>query len=559
MLSVLCLSASIAFAEAPTNASSAPTNDATETVATLTPPATDSFMQVKGLTGVDSPPQNVDIGAWVNAVIATLPTVTQNGQTWKRGSVTIPYYNAAGNYDFSTTIVLDSPYVNLHCEPGVILTYTGSGDAIRIRPSALVSGAAQTQPNQGPSVDNCSIYSTSATAISGIHAGDIAKVHLTNVAINNFNGTPTSSSFWFDNTAGFTEGLALVDITSGNSSIAMRFTNSAGTSFSNSFGYTSIRGFRAGIRTNQVGFSVEDNTFLYHSYIDGILETSDASGTVMSISGTGKVGGNQGDDVLFIRAECVNGSGSCTGATLLKMGATTQFTANGFMNALGVTMKTSIATGAIFHWQGTTQLNNTGTRTEWALDGNQRLVWGTTTRALISPSNLRVDGSTYVLGWSVNPTANANFLGMSPCGGGIMKLCIGNGTYADSSAPLKAGQIAATQFIGNSIIPTLAPGPGAGTFPTGVALTPGSTNVSGTVLFTTGAAPAASSATMSVLFATPLAQAPNVCIPTAQNQATATALNNLIITSPATTGFVISTGPVPLADSTTYQLGYACF
>ncbi|WP_255550844.1 hypothetical protein [Granulicella sp. dw_53] len=508
---------------------------------------------------VDSTSQVPDIGSWVNAVIATLPTVTQNGQVWARGSVTIPAYNAAGNYDFSTTIVLDSPYVNLHCEPGVILTYTGSGDAIRILPHAQIAGSAATQPNQGPSVDNCSIYNTSASAISGIHAGDISKIHLTNVAVNNFNGTPTSSAYWFDNTVSFTEGLALVDITSSNNSIAMRFTNTVGTAFSNSFGYTSIRGFRAGIRTNQIGFSVEEGTFLYHSYIDGILETSDASGTVMSVSGTGKVGGNQGDDVLFLRAECVNGSGSCTGATLLKLGAATQFVANGFMNALGVTMKTSIAPGAVFHWQGTTQLNNTDNRSEWASDGSIHLVWNTNTRALLSPSNLRVDGSTYVLGWSTNPTANPNFLGLSPCGGGIMKLCLGNGTYADSSAPLKAGQIAASQFIGSSLVPTVVPGPGAGSFPTAVSLTPGSTNVSGTVLFTTGASPVAVSAAVTVLFATPLAQAPNVCIPTAQNAATGTALNNLIISSPATTGFVIFSGFVALTASTTYQLGYACF
>ncbi len=108
-----------------------------------------------------------------------------------------------------------------------------------------ISGAAPTQPNQGPSVENCSIYNTSATAISGIHAGDISKIHLINVAVNNFNGTSNSAAYWFDNTVSFTEGMALVDITANNNSIAMRFTNTAGTSFSDSFGYTSIRGFRA--------------------------------------------------------------------------------------------------------------------------------------------------------------------------------------------------------------------------------------------------------------------------------------------------------------------------
>jgi hypothetical protein len=496
--------------------------------------------------------QTSDIGARVNTDIASLPTVTQNSQTWGQGTVRIPQ----GTYTLSSTIVLNSPYVNLYCDPGTILTYTGSGDAIRILPSAQVTGPAATQPNQGPSVQNCSIYNTSATAISGIHAGDISKIHLINVAVNNFNGTSTSAAYWFDNTVSFTEGLALVDITAYNNSIAMRFTNTGGT---NSFGYTSIRGFRAGVRTNQIGFSVEDGTFLYHSYIDGIVETSDASGTVMSVSGTGKVGGNAGDDVIFLRAECVNVSGSCTGAKLLKLGATTQFVANGFMNALGTTMTNSIAPGAVFHWQGTTQLNNTETRSEWALDGNLRLVWGTTTRVLVAPNNLRATGSNYVIGWSANPTASANFLGASPCSAGVASLCIGNGTYGDSSALVKAGQFAAAQFVGNSVPPTAVAGPGAGTFPTGVSLSPGSTNVSGAVSFTTGTSPATSSAAMSINFATALAQAPNVCIPTAQNADTATALNNIVINLPTTTGFVISSGSVALTPSVAYQIGYACF
>src|SRR4030088_888035 len=179
--------------------------------------------------------KKMDIGAQVNNQLASLPTVTQNSQTWVQGTVTIP----AGTYRQSTTIVLNSPYVDLHCEPGTILIYTGSGDAIRILPSAQIAGLAQTQPNQGPSVENCSIYNESPTAVSGIHAGDISKIHLANVAINNFNGTPASAAYWFDNTVSFTEGMALVDLAANNNSIAMRFTNTVGALSNNSFGYTS--------------------------------------------------------------------------------------------------------------------------------------------------------------------------------------------------------------------------------------------------------------------------------------------------------------------------------
>lgn len=488
-----------------------------------------------------------DIGARVNSAIASLPTVTQNGQTWTQGAVVI----SAGNYTFSTTIDLNSPYLDLRCEQGAILTYTGSGDAIRILPSAQVAGVVTTQPNQGPSVENCSIYAQSATAVSGIHAGDIAKIHLTNVAVNNFSGTATSAGYWFDNTVSFTEGLALTDITSTNNSIAMRFTNTGGTS---SFGYTSIRGFRAEVRTNQIGFSVESGTFLYHSFIEAIAETSDSTGIVMSVSGTGMVGGNQGDDSLFLRGECISTSGSCTGATLLQLGAQTQFVANGFMNALGTTMTTSIASGAVFTWNGTTELNSTGYTLGWSGDSSVRMRFKSITDLSFFSNNLRLINS-YVLGWASNPTTQGNFVGLSPCTTSTTAaLCVGNGTTRDASAALTAGQ-----FLGNPVSPTIVAGPGAGVSPSGVSLTATSTSVSGSVLFTTDTAPEAQATVVTVTFATPLSQAPNTCNPSAQNAATAAAMNNIYISPPTTSGFTISSAAAPLAASTAYQIGYACF
>jgi hypothetical protein len=495
-----------------------------------------------------------DIGAKVNAAIASLPTVTQNSQTWTQGVVLIP----AGNYTFSTTMNLNSPYLDLHCEQGAILTYTGSGDAIRILPSVQISGAATTQPNQGPSVENCSIYNQSSTAVSGIHAGDISKIHLTNVAVNNFTGTATSAAYWFDNTVSFTEGMALQDITSTNNSIAIRFTNTAGTSFSDSFGYSSIRGFRAEVRTNQIGFSVENNTFLYHSFIDAIVEPVDSTGIVMSVSGTGKVGGNAGDDTIFLRGECVNASGSCTGATLLKLGATTQFVANGFMNGLGTTMTINVASGAVLTWNGTTELNQSGYNIGWSADNSIRMRFNSATDLSFFGNNVRLAGN-YVVGWSTQPTTAGNYLGLSPCVVGTAMLCLGNGTTGNAGSGLNTGQVLASQFLGNSATPLVAAGAGLGGSPSGVALSSTSTSVSGVVTFTTGTGPAALSPLATVTFATLLGQASNTCIPTAQNAATATALSNIFISSPTTAGFVISSGAGALVPSTSYQIGYACF
>jgi hypothetical protein len=115
------------------------------------------------------------------------------------------------------------------------------------------------------------------------------------------------------------------------------------------------------------------------------------------------------------------------------------------------------------------------------------------------------------------------------------------------------------QFIGNSAIPLIAAGPGAGVQPENVTLAPGSTNVSGTVVFRSGSTPAASAVVATITFATPLAQTPHACVLTAQNAATALALHSLFINPPTASGFVLSTGGIPLVQLTEFLVGYACF
>jgi hypothetical protein len=116
-----------------------------------------------------------------------------------------------------------------------------------------------------------------------------------------------------------------------------------------------------------------------------------------------------------------------------------------------------------------------------------------------------------------------------------------------------------TQFTGNSPIPTLTAGPGAGTGPANVSLAAGSTSVSGTIVFKTGTTPAADIDVMTVTFATPLVQVPGVCIASAENPATATASKSLYIASQSTTGFVLYVGDIPLTQLKEYLVGYACF
>jgi hypothetical protein len=285
-----------------------------------------------------------DIGSIVNGQLAALPTVVQNGQTWAQGTVTIP----AGNYVQTTTILIASPYVDLACAPGAILTYMGSGDAIRILPPQVVAGDLKSQPNRGPSVSNCSIYAGSFDAKSGIHAGDLANIRLVNVSVNGFTGGSSTSAFWLDNTKTFTEGAVLEDLKCTNNSICLRFTAGA----FNSFGYTEVRNLRAAVRTKQTAVSVENNVFLYHSYIDATAETADSTGTFVKVSGTGRMGGPGAPNFLMLRGECVSGTGACFGATFLNLGATTQFSGTGWMNWLTTTMQNVVAPGASITWTG---------------------------------------------------------------------------------------------------------------------------------------------------------------------------------------------------------------
>jgi hypothetical protein len=136
---------------------------------------------------------------------------------------------------------------------------------------------------------------------------------------------------------------------------------------------------------------------------------------------------------------------------------------------------------------------------------------------------------------------------------------IGNGVDADSSGGLSAGMFSGSRFFGNSAIPLISAGSGPSVLPENVSLSPGSTSVSGFGSIQNGASPAASAILATITFATPLAQQSSVCIPAAQNEATAAARHSLLISPPTTTGFVLSTGSIPLIAAKEFRVGYACF
>lgn len=78
-----------------------------------------------------------DIGAKANAAFAAMP---ESG-----GAVRIP----AGHYSFATTITLPRGGYHLQCDAGAVLQYTGTGDAILVRPIRSVRGMETTIDGEG--------------------------------------------------------------------------------------------------------------------------------------------------------------------------------------------------------------------------------------------------------------------------------------------------------------------------------------------------------------------------------------------------------------------------
>jgi len=123
-----------------------------------------------------------DIGAKANAaytaasLIYALPTIH------------IP----AGSYTYSTTMSFGGP-VKLQCEPGTILNFTGSGNAITMGPSGLVFATYNPQPY---TVDGCQ-FTGGASANAGIFFQEfVTQSFVYNTTFFNF-GRSAAWNIWY--------------------------------------------------------------------------------------------------------------------------------------------------------------------------------------------------------------------------------------------------------------------------------------------------------------------------------------------------------------------------
>ena len=109
-----------------------------------------------------------DIGAKINAGFSLSSTV----------------YVPSGIYSFSTTIsipTVSNGHYKLQCEPGTVLDYTGSGNAITTIPLA-----SQTM-GEDNIIDGCTLNGVSSTGnANGIVLQAMSVAELTNISVENF-------------------------------------------------------------------------------------------------------------------------------------------------------------------------------------------------------------------------------------------------------------------------------------------------------------------------------------------------------------------------------------
>jgi hypothetical protein len=248
-------------------------------------------------------------------------------------------YVPAGTYD-SVTIgfSITQPNVSVVSTAGsaaTIINYVGTGDFIRVQMGLKPGQANITQAGR---INGFTINGT-ASGRSGIHIGDTVGMHLDDIVINRFNGAPTKqqpdlgSGVWFDNVNAFTERTLLTRVHSNYNTKDFRFTNTGGTDFSSSFGYSRFLDIRCNTGPDQICISFESG-FMYHSTIIATANLTASSATVIATATEGCVTYSGGpacamqQNLYDINAECTG----CKDGTLLNIAPNTVFEGTGIID-----------------------------------------------------------------------------------------------------------------------------------------------------------------------------------------------------------------------------------
>lgn len=184
-----------------THALNLPADLATQSAAS---PAPGTFTIINGVCDAGAQGYS-DVGAGVNACIATLPTYTTlNGPT-PVGRVIIPK-----SYSYSTTINM-GPLVTVDCQNNAI-TYTGSG-------WAALSNDSPTSYSGWGGFENCPIFGTSSAA-GGVEVQESTFFHFWNSRVAGFTNGP---GLYFHDAVKWTEQANLNRVLLDNNAYCMKF------------------------------------------------------------------------------------------------------------------------------------------------------------------------------------------------------------------------------------------------------------------------------------------------------------------------------------------------
>jgi hypothetical protein len=310
-------------------------------------------------------PDPLDLGAAINAQIASLPTIGG----YKAGTVVIP----PGDYFQSTPVIVNSPRLSVvgAGSGAVRITCTMNVPCWEIRLNPFV-----TEPQVGGLISGFTLIGQSTnTNAAGIHMGDITNMRLEDILIQGFTG-PNAVGLWWDNINGWTERINVQRVNLNGNTTNYRFTNSGGPA-TTSFCYNQWLDLRMDVGQNQKGIDFQAGD-LCGSTMMVVMNGAGSSKTYINITGPS----SWHDNLYDIKTEDDGGGG-----VRLSTSAGTTFNGIGTITNIMGSMTDSIQGNfALFlPYLGGTTFSGTSATTQWYTDQFGNLSAGASLPA--TPSN----------------------------------------------------------------------------------------------------------------------------------------------------------------------------
>lgn len=213
-----------------------------------------------------------DLSAWINAAAGACLG-------------TCEIYVPSGTYNITGTVAIGKPGISLRGagSGATVLNYVGSGDAIRVQMNPFV--ITQAGKIEGLTI-NCN---SCAAGANGLHVGDVIGLRLIDLHVENFSGTG-SACLWSDNVSGWTERGSEQAVHLDNCTTLHRWTNTANTQSSSSFGHWPLVEERWNLTGSQTGWSIEGGS-VYDGGLFSFTGNAQGPNTLLSVSGTQYSGG----------------------------------------------------------------------------------------------------------------------------------------------------------------------------------------------------------------------------------------------------------------------------